>query len=93
MFKKKKYNKAKGITVDVDIFAQYIFSLISHSAVHARKFDVNDKLEYHWTNIINSKMLENLMLQKYPRRLNHKMCENLHVRKYLRLQYQNYSTG
>ena len=37
-------------TVDVDIFAQYIFSRISHRALDARKFDVSENYNHNSTN-------------------------------------------
>ena len=39
-----------GITVNVDIFAQYIFSHISRSVLGARKYDVSEKLNHYSAN-------------------------------------------
>ena len=33
-------------TVNVEIFAQYIFSLISRRALDARKYDVSEKMNH-----------------------------------------------
>ena len=49
-----------GNTVNVDIFAQYIFSRISHRALDARKFDVSEKYYHNRTNRINWYVRENL---------------------------------
>ena len=39
-------------TVNVETFAQYIFSHISHSTLGARKFDVSENYNHNRTNII-----------------------------------------
>ena len=46
-------------TVNVDIFAQYIFSLISRRALDARKFDVSENYYHNGTNRINLYVGEN----------------------------------
>ena len=48
------------ITVNVEIFAQYIFSCISRRAFDARKFDVSENYYHYRTNRINWYMRENL---------------------------------
>ena len=40
-------------TVNVEIFAQDIFSRISRRAVDARKYDVSEKIKYYSANRIN----------------------------------------
>ena len=40
-------------TVNVEIFAQYIFSLISRSVLGARKYDVSEKMNHYSANRIN----------------------------------------
>ena len=40
-------------TVNVEIFARYIFSFISRKAVEARKFDVSENYYHNRTNRIN----------------------------------------
>ena len=39
-----------NITVNVEIFAQYIFSRISRRAIDARKFDVSENYNHNRTN-------------------------------------------
>ena len=58
--KKIVQNQPKGlnnpqsvITVNVEIFAQYIFSRISRRALDARKFDVSENYYHNRTNRIN----------------------------------------
>ena len=51
-------------TVNVEIFAQYIFSRISRSALDARKYDVSEKMKHYRSNRINYKMHENLSTRK-----------------------------
>ena len=46
-------------TVNVDIFARYIFSLISRRALAARKFDVSENYHHNGTNRINWHVREN----------------------------------
>ena len=41
------------LTVNVEIFAQYIFSRISRSVVGARKYDVSEKLNQYSANRSN----------------------------------------
>ena len=41
---KRRLRGALHGTVNVEIFAQYIFSRISHRALDARKFDVRDRV-------------------------------------------------
>ena len=45
--------------VNVEIFAQYIFSRISHRAVDARKFDVSENYYHNRTDRINWHVHEN----------------------------------
>ena len=40
-------------TVNVEIFAQYIFSRILRSALDARKYDVSEKMKRYRSNRIN----------------------------------------
>ena len=47
-------------TVNVEIFAQYIFSRISDRALDARKFDGSENYYHNRTNRINWYMRENL---------------------------------
>ena len=56
-------------TVNVEIFAQYIFSRISRSALDARKYDVSEKMKRYRSNRINYKMRENLSRRKCHRGL------------------------
>ena len=51
-------------TINVEIFAQYIFSRISRSALDARKYDVSEKMKHYRSNRINYKMRENLSTRK-----------------------------
>ena len=37
-------------TVNIDIFAKAIFSLISRSAIDERQYDVSEKIKYDGTN-------------------------------------------
>ena len=46
-------------TVNVEIFAQYIFSRISRMALHARKYDVSEKINETCTERTNSYLREN----------------------------------
>ena len=46
------------------MFAQYIFSRISRSALNARKYDVSEKMKHYRSNRINNKMRENLSTRK-----------------------------
>ena len=48
------------ITVNVEIFAQYVFSRISRSAIDARKFDVSENHNHNRTNRIHRYMRENI---------------------------------
>ena len=52
------------LTVNVEIFTQYIFSRISRSALDARKYDVSEKMKHYRSNRINYKMRENLSTRK-----------------------------
>ena len=47
-------------TVNVEIFAQYIFSCISRMALDARKFDVSENYNHNRTNRNKQHMRENL---------------------------------
>ena len=49
-----------GTTVNVEIFAQYIFSRISRRASDARKFDVSENHYHKRTNRNKQHMRENL---------------------------------
>ena len=51
------------VTVNVEIFAQYIFSRISGRALDARKLDVNENYYHNRTNRINWSMSENLAVR------------------------------
>ena len=46
-------------TVNVEVFAQYIFLRISCRALYARKFDVSEDYYHNRTNRINSYVREN----------------------------------
>ena len=46
-------------TVNVEIFAQYIFSRISRRAIDARKFDVSENYNHNRTNRIKWYVREN----------------------------------
>ena len=59
-FETLKSPKIKPLTVNVEIFAQYIFSRISRCALDARKYDVSEKIKHYRSNRINYKMRENL---------------------------------
>ena len=48
-------------TVNIEIFTQYIFSRISRMALHARKYDVSEKMNQTSTEKTNSYMRENLV--------------------------------
>ena len=50
-------------TVNVDIFAQYIFSRISRRALDARKFDASENHYHKRTNRIDKYMRENLTMR------------------------------
>ena len=56
-------------TVNVEIFAQYIFSRISRSALYARKYDVSEKMKHYRPNRIIYKMREHLSSRKYHQEL------------------------
>ena len=43
-------NNQNHHTVNVEIFAQYIFSRISHRALDARKYDVRGKMNHYRSN-------------------------------------------
>ena len=58
-----------GSSMNIEYFAQYIFSRISRSAVHVKKYDVTEQFQYYGANRINSQIHENLMVQSL-RRLN-----------------------
>ena len=51
-------------TVNVDIFAQYIFSRISRRMLDARKYDVSEKINPYRANKINYYMRENMSTRK-----------------------------
>ena len=51
------------ITVNVEIFAQYIFSRISRMALDAQKFDVSENYNHNRTNGNKQHMRENLTAQ------------------------------
>ena len=51
-------------TVNVEIFAQYIFSRISRSALNARKYDASEIMKHYRSNRINYEMRENLSTRK-----------------------------
>ena len=51
-------------TVNVDIFAQYIFSRISRRVLDARKYDVSEKINPYRANRINYYMRENMSTGK-----------------------------
>ena len=65
----EQYKSTKMYTVNVEIFAQYIFSRISRSALDARKYDVIVKMKHYRSNRINYKMRENLSTRKCPQGL------------------------
>ena len=46
-------------TVNVEVFAPYIFSLISRRALDARKFDVSENYYHNGTNRINWHVCKN----------------------------------
>ena len=48
------------VTVNVEIFAQYIFSLISRRDLNARKLDVSENYNCNRTNRNKQHMRENL---------------------------------
>ena len=56
-------------TVNVDIFAQYIFSRISRMALCAQKYDVSEKINQNGTKRTNSYLRANFVVQKCPLRL------------------------
>ena len=45
--------------VNVEIFAQFIFSRISRRVLDARKFDMSEKISHYRSNRIDCYMLEN----------------------------------
>ena len=51
-------------TVNVEIFAQYIFSRISRMALCARKYDVSENLNHYASNRIKCYVRENLSTRK-----------------------------
>ena len=55
-------------TVNVEIFAQYIFSRISRMALYARKYDVSERINQNATKRTNSYLCENLVARKCPLR-------------------------
>ena len=73
-------------TVNVYIFAQYIFSHISRRVLDARKYDVSEKINHYNSDRINYRMRENWSTRKYNI-LYSLMREHLAARKYLRSQY------
>ena len=72
-------------TVNVEIFAQYIFSRISSRVSDARKFDVSENHTHNRTNRNKQHIRENSTARICLIGL--EMRENLAARKYLRLQY------
>ena len=42
-----------------EVFAQYIFSCISHRALDAQRYDVSENVNHYGLNEINYKMREN----------------------------------
>ena len=50
-------------TVNVKMFAQYIFSRISHRALDAQKFDVSENYNHNRTNMIKWDVRKNLTTQ------------------------------
>ena len=42
-----------GVTINVDIFAQYMFLRISHRAVDARNYDVSERMKHNSVNRSN----------------------------------------
>ena len=50
--------------MNIEIFAQYIFSRISRSALDARKYDVSEKMKHYRSNRINYEIRENLSTRK-----------------------------
>ena len=63
-------------TVNIEIFAQYIFSRILCMALDVHKFDVNGNFNHKRTNIIKPHGKASWGL----------ICENLAAQKYLHLQ-------
>ena len=55
-------------TVNVEIFAQYLFSHISRMVSDARKYDVSENLNHYRLNGIRCKMRENMSTQKMSHR-------------------------
>ena len=55
------YQTTEIITVNVDFFAQYLFSRISRMAPYARKYDVSEKINQNVTKRTNSYLCENLV--------------------------------
>ena len=53
------YNRTSLTTVNVEIFAHYIFSRISRRALDGRKFDVCENYNYNRTNRNKQHMREN----------------------------------
>ena len=56
-------------TVNVEIFAQYIFLRISRMTLHARKYDVSEKINQTSIERTNSYLRENLVARKCSLRL------------------------
>ena len=52
-------------TVNVEIFAQYIFSRISRMFSNARKYDVSENLNHYMLNRNRYKMCENMSTRKW----------------------------
>ena len=55
---------AQTYTVNVEIFAQYIFSRILCRVLDARKYDVSEKINHYRTDRVNCAMRENLSSRK-----------------------------
>ena len=51
-------------TVNVEIFAQYIFSRISRRVLEAQKYDVSEKINHYRADRVNCPMRENLSMRK-----------------------------
>ena len=61
MYIENMYNLAKGYvtTVNVEIFAQYIFSRISRKVLRAQIYDMSEKISYYSSKRTNCYMREN----------------------------------
>ena len=52
------------VTVNVEIFAQYIFLRVSRMVSNARKYDVSENLNHYRLDGIRHKMRENMSTRK-----------------------------